>query len=98
MVKYGYRKGPGGVIAAAASGADKQALWRYNDLASENIVNRPNSIMMTKEIQRLLAYNIKIKYFMRYEKRLAEQKIKIKMKKKKDERLKRMQMMGKHNF
>lgn len=66
VVKYGYRKGP------AAVGGEKEVSWKYNDLVSENIVNRPNSIMMTKEIQKLLAYNIKMKYFTRYEKRLAE--------------------------
>ena len=67
MVKHGYRKWP-----VTATPDSHGTVYQYNYLAPENIVNRPNSIRMTREIQKLLAYNIKIKYFTRYEKRLAE--------------------------
>ena len=58
--KYGFREGKEGVMSY---------------LQNENIVNHPNFFVYSREIQGFLAKNIKLKYYLRYEKRAAEKKL-----------------------
>jgi len=52
--------------------------------SNENIINKPNTVLHSKELQKLFGNNLKLKYLMRYEVRVAEQKLKVKNKKKKN--------------
>lgn len=71
VVKYGFKRCPKGVCA-----------WQFHGRHNENIVNRPSMALHSKRLQTFLSNNLKLKYLMRYEKRAAEQKLRIKMKEK----------------
>lgn len=85
MVKYGYRRCPRGLCA-----------WQFHGRHCENIVNRPSMALQTKRLRTIMQNNLKLKYLMRYEKRAAEQKIKIKMKEREAQFQKHLYSGGKY--
>lgn len=79
VVKYGFKRCPRGLCA-----------WQFHGRRNENIVNRPSMALQNKRLQAVLGNNLKMKYLMRYEKRAAEQKLRVKAKEREAQAQKQM--------
>lgn len=63
-MKYGYRDGK--------TIEEKVAI---NWIENENIINHPCMVQYYKDVQGYLAKNVKLKYYLKYERRAAEKKV-----------------------
>ena len=72
--KYGFKS-----VQQSDHPTQPSLVSQFYQVQQENIVNRPNYLLLTSEHQRIIGNNLRLKYLMKYEKRVQERNLQKKI-------------------